>query len=45
MTTDVKTIDPKQKDKSKEFATPFWYQFVQLYVRLNVVFWRSPNYK
>ncbi|PRP76487.1 hypothetical protein PROFUN_15157 [Planoprotostelium fungivorum] len=31
-------------EKAKEFATSTWYQFVQLYIRMNVVFWRSPNY-
>jgi len=37
--------EKKEDDhKAKEFATPMWYQFVQLYLRLNVVFWRSPNY-
>lgn len=32
-------------DNSREFATSWWNQFVQLYIRLNIVFWRNPSYK
>jgi len=35
---------PDDNSKPREFATGTVYQFVQLYLRMNVVFWRSPNY-
>lgn len=38
------TRKPDDGQVPKEFATSMWYQFVQLYIRMNVVFWRSPDY-
>ncbi|PRP75001.1 hypothetical protein PROFUN_07394 [Planoprotostelium fungivorum] len=38
------TRKPDDGKVAKEFATSMWYQFVQLYIRMNVVFWRSPDY-
>ncbi|PRP87448.1 hypothetical protein PROFUN_00659 [Planoprotostelium fungivorum] len=35
---------PDNGKEAKEFATTTWYQFVEVYRRLNVVFWRSPDY-
>lgn len=29
----------------REFATSTWYQFMEVYKRLNLVFWRNPEYK
>lgn len=28
----------------KEFATGQWYQFWQVYLRLNLIWWRDPTY-
>jgi len=35
---------PEDGKEPKEFATSMFYQFCQLYLRLNIVFWRNPSY-
>jgi len=31
-------------EEVREFATPLWYQFWEVYKRMNVIWWRSPFY-
>eukprot|EP01127_Copromyxa_protea_P003985 TRINITY_DN1374_c1_g1_i2.p2 TRINITY_DN1374_c1_g1~~TRINITY_DN1374_c1_g1_i2.p2 ORF type:complete len:651 (+),score=180.85 TRINITY_DN1374_c1_g1_i2:2482-4434(+) len=30
--------------EDKEFATPMWYQMIEVFKRLNIIWWRSPYY-
>ncbi|EGG16693.1 hypothetical protein DFA_07671 [Cavenderia fasciculata] len=36
--------DDSNKEKPREFATSKWYQMVEVYKRLNVIWWRNPSY-
>jgi hypothetical protein len=42
------SVDAKMSnggDSAKEFATSTFYQIYQLMLRLNIIYWRNPNYK